>query len=516
MAYVQYQVGLGSGARQSVRRKKKMSMGSLSAGLSEVEEAPPPPPPARKVWEFDRSKLSELRQIGEGNFGVVYLAKAEGLIPGEAVTEVAIKTLATEDEAAEQEFMSEVKVMKAVSKCGSIVQLLAVCTDKAPKYMIMEFMPKGDLKDVLKAARPKSSAPAPFGASKLAQMGAQIAEGMSYLGTLHIVHRDLAARNCLVGEDYRVKVGDFGLTRRTYASEYYRMKNSAPLPIRWMAIESLEDGLFTNATDLWAFGIVLWEIVSFGKLPYARMENFAVVDEVTENDYRMPAPSFCPAGFHTMMLQCWESEPEDRGTFDDKRATLLEMAARLSDEPTTRGEYRGTSPAAGDEDEDGEDEAPAPSASEDIRSEYDQMEVAAYEEPADLKARSGGAGGAGTVRTLYARPIIADADAVDSASIAAWIASTSGQSLDASDLHAGLMSGQVLCALANALKAGSVRKIHDKPKAIKQKQNIARALVAFETLGVPADDLFEVEDLFEDLDMFRVMLCLAELKKVTA
>ena len=441
------------------------------------------------------------------------------MVPGEAVTEVAVKTLATEDEAAEQEFMSEVKVMKAVSKCGSIVQLLAVCTDAAPKYMIMEFMPKGDLKDVLKAARPKASAPAPFGASKLAQMGAEIAEGMSYLGTLSIVHRDLAARNCLVGENFRVKVGDFGLTRRTYASEYYRMKNSAPLPIRWMAIESLEDGLFTNATDLWSFGIVLWEIASFGKLPYSRMENFEVVDEVTENDYRMPAPTFCPAGFHTMMLQCWEAEPEDRGTFADKHAALLEMASRLSGEPITRGEYRGSAPAAGDDDDAEEDVAPAPSASEDIRSEYDQMEVAAYEEPADVKARGGGggaAGGARTVRTLYARPIVADAGAADSASIAAWITATSGQPLDASDLHAGLMSGQVLCALANALKAGSVRKIHDKPKAIKQKQNIARALVAFQALGVPADDLFDVEDLFEDLDMFRVMLCLAELKKSTS
>lgn len=437
--------------------------------------------------------------------------KAEGLVPGEGVTEVAIKTLQSEEEAADQEFMSEVKVMKAVSKCESIVQLLAVCNDVTPKYMIMEFMPKGDLKDVLKAARPKSSAPAPFGVSRLAQMGAEIAEGMSYLGTIRIVHRDLAARNCLVGEGFRVKVGDFGLTRRTYASEYYRMKNSAPLPIRWMAIESLEDGLFTSSTDLWSFGIVLWEIVSFGKLPYSKMENFEVVDEVSENDYRMPAPTFCPAGFHAMMLQCWESEPEDRGTFADKHATLLEMASRLSDAPITRAEWRGgVAPAAADDDG-GEDEAPA--ASEDIiRSQYDEMDVAAYEEPAEVKAR----GGARTVRTLYARPVIADADAVDSASIVAWITATCGQPVDASDLHAGLMSGQVLCTLANALKAGSVRKIHDKPKAIKQKQNIARALVAFQALGVSADDLFEVEDLFDDLDMFRVMLCLAELKKVSS
>lgn len=437
-------------------------------------------------------------------------------MPGEAVTEVAIKTLATEAEAAEQEFMAEVKVMKAVSKCDSIVQLLAICTDAAPKYMVMEFMPKGDLKDVLKDARPKSAAAAPFGASRLAQMGAEVAEGMSYLGSIRIVHRDLAARNCLVGEGFRVKVGDFGLTRRTYASEYYRMKNSAPLPIRWMAIESLEDGLFTSSTDLWSFGILLWEIVSFGKLPYSKMENFEVVDAVTENDYRMPAPTFCPAGFHTMMLQCWEAEPEDRGTFADKHAALKGLAAKLSDEPITRAVYRGgtaaaaAAPGTAEEEEEAEEEA-APAGEDEIRSEYDQMDVGAYEEPANVKAR----GTVGTVRTLYARPkSIAGADAVDSGTVTAWINSKCSSTLDAAKLHEGLMSGQVLCQLANALKPGSVRKINEKAKAIKQKQNISRALVAFQALGVSADDLFEVEDLYDDDDMFRVMLCLGELMKV--
>merc|ERR1719238_1497831 len=139
--------------------------------------------------------------------------------------------------------------MKSMADCNKIVQLLGLCTKGAPKYMIMEYMSKGDLKEVLRTVKPRGGRPA------------------------EIVHRDLATRNCLVGEGYEVKVGDFGLTRKTYTSEYYRMKYSAPLPIRWMAIESLMDGLFTSSSDLWSFGIVLWEIASFGKLPYMELEN---------------------------------------------------------------------------------------------------------------------------------------------------------------------------------------------------------------------------------------------------
>lgn len=135
---------------------------------------------------------------------------------------------------------------------------------------------------------------------------------MAYLASVRIVHRDLATRNCLVADDLTVKVGDFGLTRKTYASEYYRMQGSGALPIRWLAPECLEDGIFTASSDLWAFGITLWEIVTMGKTPYANLNNQEVwrpsrwplwhpppsarqvFEQVCEEDYRLPAPTGCP------------------------------------------------------------------------------------------------------------------------------------------------------------------------------------------------------------------------------
>ncbi len=143
-------------------------------------------------------------------------------------------------------------------------------------------------------------------------MGADIAQGMAFLSEIKIVHRDLAARNCLVNDDWAVKIGDFGLTRDVYAGEYYRMTGSNPLPVRWMAPEAISDGIYTSEakrrgtfvqhfkrpsfkpptaySDIWAFGIVMWEIVTFAKMPYAGMSNMEVVDRVCEDDYRLPCP----------------------------------------------------------------------------------------------------------------------------------------------------------------------------------------------------------------------------------
>jgi len=336
-------------------------------------------------------------------------------------------------------------------------------------------------------------------------MGTDIAVGMKYLGDHGVVHRDLAARNCMVGERYKVKVGDFGLTRKVYSSEYYRMKHSAPLPIRWMAFECLMDGVFTSASDLWSFGIVLWEIFSLGKMPYDEYDNKEVVEQVCECDYRMAAPKLSPVGLHTMMLQCWEEEPEDRGTFADRTAELTAMASKLTDDPISREMYKGrvaanTSPTAADLADDAEDT--------EVRQAYDSPDRSAsqesgYEEPVVGL-------GYGLLKKVTVQ--LGQA-AVNNSSVAAWIASTTGRAVESSDLHTALRDGQTLCALMNKLKPASIRKIYTGRNAVKQMENINKFVTsATEEFGI---EMFEVDDLFEDLDMLRVMACIAELRGTT-
>ena len=133
--------------------------------------------------------------------------------------------------------------------------------------MSMELMAKGDLKTVLRSQRPKKSKPSELSMGLLMGMARDCAEGMACLATKKIVHRDLAARNCLVNDDYDVKVGDFGMTRNVHSDEYYRMTGSAPMPVRWMPPEALIDGVSITAGDVWAFVVVLWEIVCVCQAP---------------------------------------------------------------------------------------------------------------------------------------------------------------------------------------------------------------------------------------------------------
>eukprot|EP00039_Didymoeca_costata_P011223 m.156950 g.156950 ORF g.156950 m.156950 type:complete len:169 (-) comp15105_c0_seq16:770-1276(-) len=144
-----------------------------------------------------------------------------------------------------------------------------------------------------------------------------IAEGMAGLSKERIVHRDLACRNCLVNESYDVKIGDFGLTRQLYQKEYYRKGTAAALPIRWMAPESLEDGVFTSQSDVWAFGIVIWELLTFAKLPYSLLSNHEVAESVCEEEYRLECPRNAPEDFFNVTQFCWYTEPEDRSSFEN-------------------------------------------------------------------------------------------------------------------------------------------------------------------------------------------------------
>ena len=466
--------GLARGALKSLRRKetRRQRRSSIPAARSGGDE-----------WEVERSSLRDLTEVGSGQFGKVYVAFARGIVKGEAETRVAVKTLNDPSPAASADFLSEVKVMQQIDGSRRVVRLLGVCTKETPMYMVMEYISRGDLKEVLVAARPEPGRPAPFSHRQHLQMGSDVAEGMQHLAGLNVVHRDLAARNVLVTDGFTCKIGDFGLTRKTYSREYYRMTGSSPLPIRWMAPECLEDGLFSTNSDLWAYGVVLWEIATFGRIPYPRLDNQQVVERVVEEEYRLDEPLRCPPGLYAIMLQCWAEEPTERGAFDEKRAALQDLALAAPDAPISRD-----GPATPADDGDAADLSGLYDGA-DAAGGYEVPAVGGYETPTALRDRA------------------ADAD---EAEVMAWLARRSGTDLDAADPEGALKSGEVLCLALEAVRPGLIPEIHRaKPGktlcALFQMENISHFLVAAIKLGVANDDLFDVEDLFEGEDMDAVM-----------
>merc|ERR1712135_230287 len=158
----------------------------------------------------------------------------------------------------------------------------------------------------------------------LLRISYQIACGMKYLTTQHFTHRDLAARNCLVGENLLVKISDFGLTRDIYSNEYYKVTGTERLlPVRWMAPESITHGKFTNETDVWSYGVVLWEIFTFGKVPYYLRTNKEVMEAVSLGHHLNP-PEGCPDVIKTIVLSCWKLFPNDRIKFSTIVESLSE------------------------------------------------------------------------------------------------------------------------------------------------------------------------------------------------
>ena len=161
-----------------------------------------------------------------------------------------------------------------------MVKLLGVVSQGQPTLVVMELMEKGDLKTYLRSHRPdvcENFSQQPPTLKRILQMAAEIADGMAYLAAKKFVHRDLAARNCMVCDDLTVKIGDFGMTRDIYETDYYRKGTKGLLPVRWMAPESLKDGVFTCFSDVWSYGVVLWEMVTLASQPYQGLSNDQVI-----------------------------------------------------------------------------------------------------------------------------------------------------------------------------------------------------------------------------------------------
>ncbi|OCT69203.1 hypothetical protein XELAEV_18040513mg [Xenopus laevis] len=268
-------------------------------------------------WEFPRENITIMKELGQGSFGMVYEGVAKDIDKNEPTTRVALKTvneLATMRERIE--FLNEASVMKAFL-CHHVVRLLGVVSQGQPALVIMELMTKGDLKSYLRSLRPDEENNNPGNQpslKRMIQMAGEIADGMAYLTAKKFVHRDLAARNCMVSEDLTVKIGDFGMTRDIYETDYYRKGGKSLLPVRWMSPESLKDGIFTTHSDVWSFGVVLWEIATLAEQPYQGMANEQVLHFVIDNGI-LEKPENCPDRLHELMRWCWQKNPKHRPSF---------------------------------------------------------------------------------------------------------------------------------------------------------------------------------------------------------
>lgn len=266
-------------------------------------------------WEVARENLIVGEALGLGNFGMVYKGILNGTMP------VAIKTIPenyTEED--KNEFLNEASVMKNFSTFH-IIRLLGVVSEGTPPYVVMELMENGDLKSYLRKIREIDTVTTGLDISRIIRMAGEIADGMAYLESKKFIHRDLAARNCMVSKDLVCKIGDFGMARDIYETDYYKIGQKGLLPIRWMAPENLSDGVFTSDSDVWSFGVVLYEILTMGEIPYQGFSNDEVLNHVLRKG-TVIIPRNCSELILKLMEKCFKWRPSERPTFMEIVAEL--------------------------------------------------------------------------------------------------------------------------------------------------------------------------------------------------
>lgn len=260
-------------------------------------------------WEMERTDIEIQQVLGQGSFGQVF----SGTVRSTNLA-CAVKTVSDAATLHERmEFLNEATVMKAFNEAHHVVRLLGVVSKGFQPLVVMELMARGDLKSFLRSTRDSSTS---LTCSEMYRMAAEIADGMAYLSAKKFVHRDLAARNCMVSADRTVKIGDFGMTRDIYETDYYRKETRGLLPVRWMAPESLADGVFTSDSDVWSYGIVLWEIATLAEQPYQGLANEQVLQFVVARG-TLERPVQCPDLLYDIMIACWKWFPGSRPLFTD-------------------------------------------------------------------------------------------------------------------------------------------------------------------------------------------------------
>ncbi|XP_035421282.1 tyrosine-protein kinase Mer isoform X1 [Cygnus atratus] len=310
------------------RRAVELTLGSLGVS-NELQQ---------KLQDvvIDRNALSLGKVLGEGEFGSVMegrLSQPEG-----TPQKVAVKTMKMDNFSQREieEFLSEAACMKDFDH-PNVIKLLGVCIElsslQVPKPMvILPFMKYGDLHSFLLRSR-LEMAPQFVPLQMLLKFMVDIALGMEYLSSRQFLHRDLAARNCMLRDDMTVCVADFGLSKKIYSGDYYRQGRIAKMPVKWIAIESLADRVYTTKSDVWAFGVTMWEIATRGMTPYPGVQNHEIYEYLFHGQ-RLKKPEDCLDELYEIMSTCWRADPADRPTFSQLKVHLEKLLESL---PTLQG-----------------------------------------------------------------------------------------------------------------------------------------------------------------------------------
>lgn len=261
-------------------------------------------------WEIDPTHLTFVQEVGSGQFGLVKLACWQG------TRKVAVKMI-REGMMSEEDFVEEAQVLMKLSH-PKLVQLLGVCTQQVPIFLVFEFMENGSLNDFLRRNRGTLTRSTALG------MCQDVCEGMEYLEASNFIHRDLAARNCLVGESLVVKVSDFGMTRFVL-DDQYTSSSGTKFPVKWSAPEVFRYGRYSSKSDVWSYGVLVWEVFSEGKTPFEHLSNSDAVEEIS-NGLRLFKPKLSSEKVYQFMNSCWQESPELRPSFCQLMKEITDIA----------------------------------------------------------------------------------------------------------------------------------------------------------------------------------------------
>ncbi|XP_016058437.1 PREDICTED: tyrosine-protein kinase Srms [Miniopterus natalensis] len=271
-------------------------------------------PPEQDEWERPRSEFALQRKLGEGYFGEVWEGLWLSSVP------VAIKVIKSADMKL-ADLAKEIQTLKSLQH-ERLIQLHAVCSTGEPVYIVTELMRKGNLQAFLGSPEGRT-----LNLPVLLGFACQVAEGMSYLEGRRIVHRDLAARNVLVSDNLACKVADFGLAR-LLKDDVYSPSSGSKIPVKWTAPEAANYRVYSQKSDVWSFGVLLYEVFTYGQCPYEGMSNHETLQQIARG-YRLPRPAACPAEAYALMLACWKGSPKERPAFAVLQEKLGTIHGRL-------------------------------------------------------------------------------------------------------------------------------------------------------------------------------------------